>query len=185
MTIPLLPSGYLPPDDDTRPLVLVSLSTIDQGQTPLMRRILRAVAELEARILVTLGPALDRSDMEASANVRLERFIPHSAVLPHVAAMVTQCGLGTLVKGLLHGVPLLCIPMVGDQPENAARVVARGAGIRIGRECSPAQILAAIRRLLKEPRFRQNALAMAAMLKNEAVGEERAVGKIEGVLKVA
>jgi UDP:flavonoid glycosyltransferase YjiC (YdhE family) len=99
--------------------------------------------------------------------------------------MVTQCGLGTLVKGLIHGVPLLCIPMVGDQPENAARVVASGAGIHIGRECSPEQILAAIRRLLKEPRFGQNASAVAAMLKNEGVGEQRAVEELEGVLKAA
>jgi MGT family glycosyltransferase len=124
------------PVEDKRPLVLVSLSTIDQGQAPLMRRILRAVAELEARVLVTLGPALDRSDFEVPPNVRLERFIPHSAVLPHASAMVTQCGLGTLAKALVHGVPLLCIPMVGDQPENAARVVARAAGIRTGRESS-------------------------------------------------
>jgi MGT family glycosyltransferase len=172
------------PVADKRPLVLISLSTINQGQAPLMRRILRAVAELEARVLVTLGPALDRSDFEVPPNVRLEHFIPHSAVLPHAAAMVTQCGLGTLAKALVHGVPLLCIPMVGDQPENAARVVARGAGIRIGRESSSAQILAAIRRLLTEPQFGQNASAMAATLKNEGVGAHRAVEEIEGVLKV-
>jgi MGT family glycosyltransferase len=173
------------PAEDKRPLVLVSLSTIDQGQAQLMRRILRAVAALEARVLVTLGPTLDQSGFETPPNVRLERFIPHSAVLPHVAAMVTQCGLGTLVKGLIHGVPLLCIPIVGDQPENAARVVARGAGIRIGRESSSTQILAAIRRLLTEPQFRQNASAMAAILKNEGVGEQRAVEEIEAVLKAA
>jgi MGT family glycosyltransferase len=173
------------PAEDKRPLVLVSLSTIDQGQAQLMRRILRAVAALEARVLVTLGPTLDQSGFETPPNVRLERFIPHSAVLPHVAAMVTQCGLGTLVKGLIHGVPLLCIPIVGDQPENAARVVARGAGIRIGRESSSTQILAAIRRLLTEPQFRQNASAMAAILKNEGVGEQREVEEIEAVLKAA
>ena len=166
-------------------MVLVSLSTIDQGQAPLMRRILRAVAELDARVLVTLGPALDTSDVEAPPNVRLERYIPHSAVLPHVAAMVTQCGLGTLAKALVNGVRLLCIPLAGDQPENAARVVARGAGIRLGIECSPARILAAIRRLLNEPRFGQNASVMARMLKNEGSGQQRAAEAIEGVLKVA
>ena len=170
------------PSEDNRPLVLVSLSTIDQGQGPLMQRILRAVAELEARVLVTLGPALDRSDFEAPPNVRLERFIPHSAVLPHTAAVVTQCGLGTLAKALTHGVPLLCIPLTGDQPENAARVVARGAGIRIGKESSSAQIRAAIRRLLTEPQFGQNAAAMASMLKSEGVAEQRAAEEIEGVL---
>jgi MGT family glycosyltransferase len=171
------------PAADQRPLILVSLSTIDQGQAPLMRRILQAVAELEARVLVTLGPALNRSDFEVPPNVRLERFIPHSAVLPHVAAVVTQCGLGTLTKALVHGLPLLCIPMVGDQFENAARVVACGAGIRLRRQSSSPQILAAIRRLVTEPAFAHAASAMAAILKIEQGGEQKAVEEIEGVLK--
>ena len=70
-------------------------------------------------------------------------------------------------------------------PDRRHRVVARGAGIRIGRESSSALILAAIRRLLTEPQFGQNASAMAAILKNEGVGEQRAVEEIEGVLKAA
>lgn len=48
------------PATDKRPLVVVSLSTLNQGQASLMRRILLAVAPLEeVRVLVTLGPALD------------------------------------------------------------------------------------------------------------------------------
>src|SRR3954471_20413925 len=58
-------------------------------------------------------------------NARLERYVPHSAVLPMAAAMVTQCGLGTMGKALSHGVPLVCLPLLGDQPENAARVAVR------------------------------------------------------------
>lgn len=173
------------PLEDKRPLVLVSLSTIDQGQASLMQRILGAVAELEARVLVTLGPALDQRDFDATPNVRLERYVPHSAVLPYAAAMVTQCGLGTLAKALTHGVPLLCIPLVGDQPENASRVVARGAGIRIGKQFSSAQIRAAIRRLLTEPRFGQKAAALASMLKSEGVAEQKAADEIEGILNAA
>lgn len=42
----------------TGPLVLVSLSTLDQGQSSLLRRIL-AAAKLPVRALVTLGSALE------------------------------------------------------------------------------------------------------------------------------
>jgi UDP:flavonoid glycosyltransferase YjiC (YdhE family) len=126
---------------DRRPLVLVSLSTLNQAQASLMRRNLVAMAGVEARVLVTLGPALDPTEFPAPPNVHLERFVPHSAVLPHTAAMVTQCGVGTLAKALAHGVPLLCIPLVGDQPENAARVFARGAGLRLRGEALPREIL--------------------------------------------
>jgi UDP:flavonoid glycosyltransferase YjiC (YdhE family) len=38
--------------------------------------------------------------------------------------MVTQWELGTVMKALTHGAPLVCIPVVGDRLDNAARVVA-------------------------------------------------------------
>lgn len=170
---------------DRRPLVLVSLSTLNQGQASLMRRILVAMAGVEARVLVTLGPALDPTEFPAPPNVHLERFVPHSAVLPHTAAMVTQCGLGTLAKALAHGVPLLCIPLVGDQPENAARVFARGAGLRLRSEALPREISTALRRLLTEPQFREGASALAGALTREPDAIQRAVQEIEAVLSTA
>lgn len=57
--------------------------------------------------------------------------MPHDLVMPLAAAMVTQCGLGTLTKALAVGLPLVCIPMLADQPGNAALVVAHGAGVRL------------------------------------------------------
>jgi MGT family glycosyltransferase len=170
--------------DDPRPLVLVSLSTLNQGQAPLLRHILTAMVEIEARVLVTLGPVLELGEFQAPRNVRIERFIPHSAVLPHVAVMVTQCGLGSVAKALAHGVPLLCIPLVGDQPENAARVVARGAGLRLRSDVRPQEISAALRRLLTETRFSEAALTQAAIFACEPCAVRRAVEEIEAVLNV-
>src|SRR5215813_11535344 len=65
-----------------RSLVIVSLSTLEQGQASLMKRILLALGQLDVHRLVTLGPALDPGQFAAPPNVLLERFIPHSAVLP-------------------------------------------------------------------------------------------------------
>jgi MGT family glycosyltransferase len=169
-------------DDDSRPLVLVSLSTLNQGQAPLLRRILAAMTEIEARVLVTLGPALEPGSFQPPPNVRLKRFIPHSAVLRHVALMVTQCGLGSVTKALAHGVPLLCIPLVGDQPENAARVVARGAGLRLRGDAQPREISASLRRLLTERRFSEAASALAAIIAREPDATTRATEEIETVL---
>jgi len=145
------------PTDDVRPLVLVSLSTLPQGQAPILQRILTAIAPLPVRALVTLGPSLDASRFTAPPNVIFRTFVPHASVLPHVTAMVTQCGMGALMKALAHEIPLVCVPLVGDQPDNAARVVARGAGLRLGPDASPDQIRIAIRRILDEPSFRDGA----------------------------
>ena len=97
------------------PLILVSLSTLNQGQAGVMQRILDALDGMPVRALVTIGPSLDAAAFRAPPNAVVETFVPHSAVLPDVAAMVTQCGLGSLTKALIHGVPLVCLPLVGDQ----------------------------------------------------------------------
>jgi UDP-N-acetylglucosamine:LPS N-acetylglucosamine transferase len=100
-------------------------------------------------------------------NVALETFVPHTAVLPHVDAMLTQCGLGTLMKTLAHGVPLVCIPLVGDQPDNAARVVARGAGLRVPADAPSGRIREAIERVVTDPSFRHAAHQLATRMAEE------------------
>jgi len=153
--------------DDNRPVVLVSLSTLNQGQAPALQRVLDALEGMSVRALVTVGPSLDVAAFRAPPNTVLETFVQHSAVLPHVAAMVTQCGLGGLTKALLHGVPLVCIPITGDQPDNAARIERHGAGVRLHPGATPTQIRSAINHVLTEPRFRQAAQSLATRLAGE------------------
>ena len=112
------------------------------------------------------------ADFKIAPNVRAERFVPHSAVLPHVAAMVTQCGLGTVGKALACGVSLLCIPLRADQPDNAARIVARGVGIRVRSDARSEEIGSAIRRLMTEPQFRRAASALSVALMQEGDAEQ-------------
>lgn len=161
------------PAGDTRPLVVVSLSTLQQGQGPLLQRILDAVGSLPVRALVTLGP-FDSATFNAPPNAVLERFVPHSAALPQATALVTQCGMGGITKALAHGVPLVCLPLVGDQPDNAARVVARGAGARVNSEATPETIRRALGQVLDEPRFRARAQRLAAILASEDGAETAA-----------
>ena len=149
------------------PRLLVSLSTLDQGQVPLMKRIIEALTGLPVHAVVTLGPTLAASQFDVPTNVVLEKFISHAAVLPYVDAMVTQCGLGSVMKALAHRVPLVCIPLVGDQPDNAARVVARGAGLRVSAGAPSVRIREAIMRVVTEPTFSQAAHALATSMAGE------------------
>ena len=168
-------------DAESRPFVLVSLSTLQQGQGPVLARILTALAHMPVRALVTLGPSLAQNGFVAPSNVRLEPFVPHAAVLPYVSAMVTQCGIGSVTKALAHGVPLVCLPLLGDQPDNAARVVAHRAGVRLGSNASPAQIRRALERVLAEPSFRANARRLATRLLAPVDAAETAVRELESV----
>jgi UDP:flavonoid glycosyltransferase YjiC (YdhE family) len=51
---------------------------------------------------------------------------PHSLLFPRAAAIVHQCGVGTLAQGLRSGRPVLAVPFAHDQPDNAWRAAKLG-----------------------------------------------------------
>jgi MGT family glycosyltransferase len=165
------------------PLVLVSLSTTTQGQDPMIRRVVRALGGMDVRGLVTTGPSFAADGVEAPANVTTVAAAPHSAVLPHAAAVVTHAGHGTVIKALAHGVPLLCMPVGRDQPDTAARVVASGAGLRLRPGAGAGAIARALGSVLDDRRFRVAAGRVAAAI---AADRERdlAVAEIEAAVAV-
>src|SRR5262249_19278792 len=120
-TAPADAPPYRLPDGDG-PLVLVSLSTTDQGQHALLVRLLAGSAALPGRARVPLGPAVDATALHAPANAVLARFVPHGLVLPHASLVITHAGHGTVMAAAGAGVPLVCVPMGRDQPAVAARV---------------------------------------------------------------
>jgi rhamnosyltransferase subunit B len=60
-------------------------------------------------------------------------YLPFSALLPHVSALVHHGGIGTLSQALAAGVPQLVMPMAHDQPDNAHRL----QRLRVGDSLSP------------------------------------------------
>jgi UDP:flavonoid glycosyltransferase YjiC (YdhE family) len=168
------------PAGDPRPLVVASLSSTFQDQRRVLERIASALGRLEVRGLVTLGPAMARERLEVPDNVVAVHSAPHGAVFREAAAVVTHAGHGTVMRALAHGLPLLCLPMGRDQDDNAARVVARSAGLRLGRSAGAGRIAAAVRRLLEEPRFREGAERLGARVRAEAAGDG-GVGEMEAL----
>jgi UDP:flavonoid glycosyltransferase YjiC (YdhE family) len=160
-------------------LVVVALSTLDQGQAALLKNILVAVSDLPIQVLVTLGPALGAAEFAAPANARLERFVPHDLVLPRTTALVTQCGIGTLTKALRNGVPMICLPLVGDQHDNAVRIVGRGAGVRLPPDANPVSIRSAIIKVISDLTFKQAARMMGQAISREPDPAKRAADEIE------
>lgn len=167
------------PRGDDRPLVVVGLSTTHQGHDSMLERIVGALATLPVRALVTTGGATLRST--PPANVHVARFVPHAQVLPEAAVVVTHAGLGTVHAALAHGLPLVCLPIGRDQPDNAARVVWHGAGLRLSSKSSSTTIGAAVQRVLGEPAFAASAGRLAAAFAEEHPAE-RAPSALEAVV---
>jgi UDP:flavonoid glycosyltransferase YjiC (YdhE family) len=147
-----------------RPRALIACSTGAQGQRDLFQRIIDAMGAVEIDALATTGPNLDVADLRAPKNVHLIRGAPHDLVMKDVSVVVSQGGHGTVTRSLINALPQLILPMGRDQADNAARVEAKGAGLRLPPTASEAEIAAAVNRLITEPQFKA-----AARLLGEAI----------------
>lgn len=163
---PLGVSRASPPGvSDRRPLLLLSFSTtVMQGQAGLIQRVCDAMAGQDVEVILTLGPAVSVGDILAPSNVEVVPYSDHDELLPHCAAVITHGGLGTTLRALAHGKPLLLLPLGRDQQFNAGRVVELGAGIRLPVEAPPDQIAYAVVELLAQPEFSEAAERTAAAI---------------------
>lgn len=48
---------------------------------------------------------------------------------PGVRAFITHAGSHGLFEGLCHSVPMVMLPISGDQPDNAQKMASKGVGV--------------------------------------------------------
>ncbi len=149
------------------PLVYVSFGTVapSQGLFPsVYAAVLDSLAELPVRVLVTVGEAADPAVLgPLPPRVHAERFVPQDQVLGAATVMVTHGGSGSVLGALAAGVPLVVLPLFADQPHNATRVAAVGAGMTIaGGPAAAGRIGAAVAAVLDNPAYRARAQRIAA-----------------------
>lgn len=146
-----------------RPLVYLTFGTVfnDPG---LFSAAVAGVARLDVDVLVTVGPAADPAALGAvPPNVRVERYVPQTTVLPHCAVVVSHAGSGTFLAAAGLGIPQLCLPQAADQFINAGQGAASGAALTLAPGAASADAIAgAVGRLLHEPAFAAAARRLAA-----------------------
>ena len=158
-------------EDDSRPLVIVSFSSTYMAQGRVLARAIEGLSRVDARVLVTTGPAIDPASFHPAANTTVVRTAPHAQLFAETAVVVTHAGMGTVTRALAAGVPLVCIPMGRDQHDVAARVVYHGAGVRLRPSAKPAAIRSAVGRVLREPSFRAAAGRIGASITADATAQ--------------
>jgi MGT family glycosyltransferase len=168
------------PQDDTRPLVIVSFSSTYMAQERLLARTIDALGGSHARVLVTTGPAIDPASLPAAGNASVVRSAPHARLFPQAAAVVTHAGMGTVTRALAAGVPLVCLPMGRDQLDVAARVVHAGAGVRLRPSARPGAVRAAVERVIGEPGYRLAAQNLGARMVADAAAQ-RGIAELEAL----
>lgn len=139
-----------------------------------------ATQHLGARALLLVGPE-NRALLEATLPphcLAVERA-PHSLVMPRTAAVIQQCGIGTLTFAMHSGVPILAVPFANDQPDNAYRAARLGvARIVTPRRYRARRVAAALDTLTHDSLVR-SAVAQVAMRIRAEGGVETACDALE------
>jgi UDP:flavonoid glycosyltransferase YjiC (YdhE family) len=160
--------------DTRRPLVYLTFGTVLPG--PRCGAVLDAIQVEDVDIVVTVGREHDPAELgERPPNVIVERYIPQTALLEHCTAVMCHAGAGTVAAAVMHGLPMVVIPMNADQPLNARMCVEQGLATSLGNldpsglgfprtdltRLRPDDVRAALRSVLDDPSFAVRARAAA------------------------
>ncbi|WP_327008307.1 hypothetical protein OHA72_14250 [Dactylosporangium sp. NBC_01737] len=160
----------------------VTQGTLDVDPADLLRPALEGLADAPVLVVATTGGAPADVLGPLPGNARAAAFLPHDELLPLVDVVVSNAGWGGTLAALTAGVPMVVAGATLDKPEVARRVAWSGAGIdlRTGTP-RPAQVRAAVTRVLAEPRMRQRAGEVGAAL-TAAGGVPKAADLVEELL---
>jgi MGT family glycosyltransferase len=142
-----------------RPTVHACLGTVFHRTPGVFAAIIAGLREEDINLVVAIGGGQDPAAFGPQpANVYIERYIPHSLLLPRCNAFVTHAGFSSVMAGLEQGLPMVATPLAGDQPSNALRCSVLGVARIVGHdERTPEAFRAAVREVLRNPTFRENA----------------------------
>lgn len=180
---PFLPdpaSSFSPPPwwpelvNSTRPVVYVTQGTWATGAEQLIVPTLKALAREDVLVIATTGGrSVEALGLEKIPdNARLERFIPHHDLLPHISLMITNAGYGGVQQALAHGVPLIAAGNTEEKPEICNRVEWSGVGLNLKTKSpKPSQIQKAVKKVLTNPRYQEKARQIQAdFARHQAAG---------------
>ena len=141
---------------NAEPVILVNQGTIATVLDDLVVPAIQGLKDQPMQVVAV--PVRDGQLGELPANVHADVFIPFDHLLPHVDVMVTNGGYGGTQLALAYGVPLVVAGETEDKREVAARVEWSGAGINLKKQRpSPGAIREAVREVLENPIYRENA----------------------------
>ena len=137
-------------ETDKSKLILVSIGTVYNYNTFVFEEIIKAVQEYNkpsrrlnsSQLLViislgdisfkTLKEKIKEGELNLPENIILRSKVPQLDILKRSDLFITHCGMNSTTETIKYGVPIIGIPIQGDQPLVARRVCDElSAGIRL------------------------------------------------------
>ncbi|XP_027953870.1 UDP-glucuronosyltransferase 3A1-like isoform X1 [Eumetopias jubatus] len=169
--------------------VLVALGSmvgICQSQE-VLREMNSAFAHLSQGVIWKCNPSHWPKDVKLAANVKIVDWLPQNDLLAHprIRLFVTHGGLNSIMEAIQHGVPMVGIPVLGDQPDNLVRVEAKKFGVSIQLKQIKAETLALkMKEVIEDKRYKSAAVAASIIRRSHPLTPaQRLVGWIDHILQ--
>ncbi|XP_057582312.1 UDP-glucuronosyltransferase 2A2-like isoform X2 [Hippopotamus amphibius kiboko] len=121
------------------------------------------------------------------ANTQLYEWIPQNDLLghPQTRAFITHCGTNGIYEAIYHGVPMVGIPLFGDQHDNVARVKAKGAALELDlHKMTSSELLNALNAVINNPIYKENVMKLSRIHHDQPMKPlDRAVFWIEFIMR--
>ncbi|KAM4854672.1 UDP-glucuronosyltransferase 2B17-like [Thomomys bottae] len=166
-------------------VVVFSLgSMVDNMTEETANEIASALAQIPQKVLWRFN---GKKPDTLGTNTRLYKWLPQSDLLGHpkTKAFITHGGANGVYEAIYHGIPMVGIPLFGEQHDNIAHMVAKGAAVQVDiRAMSRKDLLRALDGVINIPVYKKNAMQLSAIHHDQPMKPlDRAVFWIEFVMR--
>eukprot|EP00054_Salpingoeca_dolichothecata_P033337 m.267315 g.267315 ORF g.267315 m.267315 type:complete len:524 (+) comp32902_c0_seq1:1-1572(+) len=186
---PSIPINDLPEDLDQflksagdNGVVLVSLGTAANPSQQQVEIMAKAFARLPSKVLWKVGDVVPSS---VTSNIKTVSWFPQNDLLgrPEVRAFFTHGGWNTVQECAFHGVPMVGLPLFGDQWDNLVKAEYHGLAVSLAKDnLTEEAVLHALTTVLTTESFATRGKAIAKVMQaeyNTRAPVERTVDWIE------
>ncbi|WP_037464211.1 macrolide family glycosyltransferase [Shimazuella kribbensis] len=161
-------------------VIYISMGTVLYGFEDFFQTCVEAFRDFEGKVVLSVGKSTDITKLETlPENFIVRNYVPQLEVLQRTNLFITHGGMNSASEALYYEVPLVVIPQTSDQPLIANRLEELHAGYRIEpHEVSVEKLQEAVRTVLSDPSYRENAKKLSNSLK-EAGGVAKALKAID------
>ncbi|MDR7247022.1 macrolide family glycosyltransferase [Priestia megaterium] len=162
-------------------LIFISMGTVFNQQPELYTICFKAFQESQATVVLSVGKQTDiRQFKDIPPNFIVRNYVPQLEILQQADVFITHGGMNSSSEGLYFGVPLVVIPVMGDQPIVANRIEELGAGLQLNRqELDAITLRNTTEQVLSNSSFKEKSLEIGETLRDSG-GYKKAV---EAILK--
>ncbi|PKJ52546.1 macrolide family glycosyltransferase [Bacillus sp. SN10] len=161
-------------------LIYISMGTVFNQQMDFYYICFEAFKNFPATIILSVGKHIDINQMKnVPPNFKIYNYVPQLEVLKHANLFITHGGMNSSSESLYFGVPMIVIPVMGDQPIVAQRIEDLKAGIQLNlKNLTPTTLYDAVMEVLSNDAYLENSHKIKCTLK-DAGGYSKAADTIE------